>query len=123
MLLVRGLQLWLGTLLILRSIIPSLMAIIASLLLLRRILSLLRVLKLRSAFLLGTLVKRGCNVLQSTNEMMAKVPFRFMGYFDGFGNSLDSSSELIKGVLDSLEAVRYTAKKLVLGIRFRWDHR
>lgn len=90
-------------------------AVIATILLLRRILPLLW---LGSAFLLGSLMQGGGEIFQGSNEMMAEVAFGFVGFFNRFGDSFDGTGELIEGGLDSLEAGRNTAEEFILRIRF-----
>ena len=46
-----------------------------------------------AALLLGPLVQRGGEILESSDEMNAEITFGFVGFFDGLGDVFDRRSE------------------------------
>jgi hypothetical protein len=90
----------------LRSVILSvgtLMTIVASSLLLRLALSLLR---LDAPLRLGPLVESRGKILQRGDKVDPQVPLRFMGQFNGFSDPFDRSREVFEGVVNPLQADR-----------------
>jgi hypothetical protein len=65
--------------------------------------TLVLLLRLGAAFLLGTLVEGGGEVLESTDEMDSQITLGFVGFFDRLGNPLDSTGEAFEGGVDRLE--------------------
>lgn len=71
---------------------------------------------LMAAFLLGALVKAGGEILKGSDKMNTEVTFRFVGFFDGFGDVFDGCSEAFKGGMDTLETGRDALEEFQLGI-------
>jgi hypothetical protein len=57
----------------------------------------LSLLRLRCAFLLGTLVEGRREVFQGADKVMSEIALRFVGFFNRFRYPLDCACKLIKG--------------------------
>jgi hypothetical protein len=91
------------------GLLPAVLAILpASLVLI--------LLGLLAALLLGAFVKGGGQILKGPDKMNTEVTFRFVGFFDGFGDVFDGGGEAFKGGMDTLEAGRDALEEFQLGI-------
>ncbi len=97
-----------------------LMALVATPLL--RILTVLYQLGLLATFLLRAFVKCRGEILQCTDEVNAKITFRFMGFFNRFGNPLNGSGEMFERCVNSLEAGGDALEEFRVGIGFWSAH-
>lgn len=68
------------------------------------LLTVLVLLRLGAALLVGLFVKRRDEVLEGPDKMDAQIPFGFVGLLDRFGDILDGGGEAFERGVDALEA-------------------
>jgi len=105
-----------------RLILPGvpLPMVVASTLLL--VLTVLPLLGLLAAFLLGAFMKGGGQVLQGADKMNAEITLGFMRFLDRFGNPLDGSVKMFEGCMDALQARGDALEEFRVGIGFWSAH-
>jgi len=78
------------------------------------LLTLVILLGLVTALLLGTLVKRGDKILKGAYKVCAEVSLGFMSLFDAFRDVLDGCRKALKRGVDALEACGDAAEEFHL---------
>lgn len=115
-----GVFLIIVVLMVLLTVLLTIVAAARSLV--RLILSMLSLLRLMAALLLGALVQGGGEILEGSDKMDAEIAFGFVGLLDGLGNSLDRAGEVVERCLDTLEGGGDAFEDFGVGIGFRGAH-